>query len=504
MTPHPALAPLLVLATVVAGLLGAAPVGAGASAATVTPPAATELLPPSRPNIVLVTTDDQRLDDLLWMPRTRRLLGDQGVTFRNAVSAHPMCCPARTEILTGQMAHNSGVHHNFGPLGGFRAFAERHADNHLGVWLQDAGYRTAFLGKFINGYGDVHGDQPGWDVWSPTTAGTYSYRSYRMREYGESVAYSMEDEPAHYVTDLVARRAREQVSAYSRAEDPYFVWLSFVAPHTRALAGRRWGPPVPAPRHVQHFSTSTPPVVEQPHFKEKRRGDKPRAVRADASMDRFNLVRSHRQRIRSLRAVDEAVARMVAHLDRLGDLDDTLVVFVSDNGYLMGEHGITGKNWPYEASLRVPLLMRGPGFPAGVVRRQTTTLVDLPATFLSLAGVTRPGLDGQDLAPVVHDDVRVSHTSLIQAGAQQTEWRWRGVRTSRYTYVEWTSGDRELYDRREDPYQLQNRLRVHSGAVRHPRYARVLADLQRRFAALRDCRGPACRVGLGADTTPED
>lgn len=453
-----------------------------------------------RPNIVLITTDDQRVDEMAWMPRTRRLIGDGGATFMNAISPHPLCCPARAEILTGQYAHNSGVRHNKGPWGGFPAFSRAHRRDHLGTWLTRAGYNTAFVGKFLNGYTARHGDQPGWSSWSPTLAGTYRYTQFAMRVDGRTKKFNLARDRRHYIADVVGDRGAALVRRYARSPKPFFLWVSHVGPHTANVDGQ-WVPPIPAPRHRGLFAGSRPPVLTQPNYGEADSSDKPRSAQGHPEPT-ADFVRSHLQRIRSLQAVDEANARLLRTLSDTGELRNTIIVFTSDNGYLQGEHGLSGKNWPYENSLRVPMLVRGPGVPAGVRREQNATLVDLPATFLQAAGAPRGSTDGTNLLPALTQDQATAETSLIQAGASNAPWSWRGVRTARYTYVAWQDGAEELYDRRTDPFQLENVLRADQDPAVLDRYAAVVAEMRRRLAQLAVCAGATCRPDLPAVPEP--
>jgi N-acetylglucosamine-6-sulfatase len=498
-----AVAVIVSLAMAAAGQILLSP-AAPASASTARTSAAVQATVPAavagrRMNIVLVTTDDQRLDEMAWMPRTRRLIGDPGVTFDDAISPHPMCCPARAEILTGQLAQNNGVRHNTGPWGGFRAFVREHRRDHVGSWLSRAGYNTAFVGKFLNGYTDKAGDQPGWTEWNPTTAGTYRYTRFSMRIDGRRRHFDLRRNRAHYVADVVARRSEAFVRQFAKSRKPFFIWVSHVGPHDASRNGG-WGPPIPAPRHSGLFATSRPGVLDQPNYRESDISDKPSPVRARQTGHGTSFfTRWHRARIRTLQAIDEANGSLVRALERAGELEDTMIVFTTDNGYLQGENGLIGKNWPYESALRVPMLVRGPGIPAGQQRHASVTTVDLTPTFLAAAGAPRASTDGANLFPALLEDVPTSNTALIQAGAAtQYGWLWRGVRTTRYVYAEWTSGDRELYDLQVDPYQLENLVDPATGAARLAAYAPVLADMQRRYAALRRCAGAEeCQADLG-------
>lgn len=502
---------VLTAAAMAAGVMtavGASPASSVVRAATAAPTGgvadavASETVGGPRPNIVLVTTDDQRLDEMAWMPRTRRLVGAQGVTFGNAISPHPLCCPARAEILTGQLAHNNGVRHNTGRWGGYAAFSRKNRREHIGTWLTRAGYNTAFVGKFLNGYTARHGDQPGWRAWSGTLSGTYRYTRFSMRVDGRTKRYDLARNRRHYVADVVGDRGAALVRRFSRGRKPFFLWISHVGPHS-ARVDNRWMPPIPAPRHRRIFSDSRPPVLAQPNYREADRSDKPATVRAQSAGRLDRLLRSHRQRIRSLQAVDEANARLVKALRDTGELGNTIVVFTSDNGYLQGEHRLWAKNWPYEESLRVPLLVRGPGIPAGEQRAQNATLVDLPATFLQAARAPRGSADGADLLPALAQDLPTAETSLIQAGAPRAPWSWRGVRTARYTYVRWRGGAEELYDRLTDPFQLENLLRPDQETATAESYQAVAEEMRGRFDRLASCAGATCRPDLGPVPGPE-
>jgi N-acetylglucosamine-6-sulfatase len=175
-----------------------------------------------RPNILLITTDDQTLSDLRQMPKTRKLLGRQGVTFPNALSPHPICCPARAAILTGQYAQNNGVRSNQGKY----AFAGLKRRTTLPVWLKRAGYRTAFTGKYLNGYGTQGRPQPGWSWFDPTIVGQYNYNDYQMYRNGKPRSYHGLHN-VDYINGEVQRLVRE----WSPGTKPFFIWASHVAPH---------------------------------------------------------------------------------------------------------------------------------------------------------------------------------------------------------------------------------------------------------------------------------
>lgn len=468
---------------------------------------ATDGTAPSGPNIVLITTDDQTLDDLKWMPQTRQLIGDAGVTFTDGLSPHPLCCPARAEILTGQYAQNNGVRTNAGPEGGYRAL--RSPDNTVAAWLARGGYRTAFFGKFLNGYKASTARPAGWMRWDPTVRGLYAYYDFVQYNNGDPTRVRG-THVSDYVTGEVVRTIREWARpADSEVVDggdvaeaaPFFVWASYVAPHG-ACAPRNevscWSSPLPAERHVRARVRGDNPALSKPSFNERDMRDKPQSMRRKPRVDAAEMRHHFQQRIRSLLSVDDGVRDIITTLEQAGELDNTLVVFTSDNGYLTGEHRHYGKIVPYEEALRVPLLARGPGVIAGGTVRTQATLIDLTATFMAAAGV-QPGrvLDGVDLGPLMDERPLAtgrgrtgSRTVLIQGGAGQAGrgWAYRGVRTPRYTYVRHSSGAVELYDRDRDPWQLRS---VHAKAP----YRAVKRKLAKATRRLGRCEGSRCQSG---------
>lgn len=460
----------------------------------------------TRPNIVLLSSDDQTDTELEHMPLTRSLLAEAGTEFTDAISPHPLCCPARAEILTGEYAQNNGVRHNRGAYGGYQAFARHNTEQNLAAWLHDAGYRTGFVGKTLNSYTTGSRRMRGWDYWSPTIADTYRYYGTRFYDDGRPRTYD------GYVADVVRDQAVDLVERWSAGDRPFFVWASHVGPHDATESDGTWGPPVPAERHRGLFSDVDLPSADDPSFDEPDTSDKPPAVRRgrDGVPVRTEW---YRDRLRSLQAVDEANAAVIEALDRAGELDDTVVVYVSDNGFLTGQHRIYGKNYPYEEDLQVPFVLRGPGVPGGTTSAETATIVDLAPTFLDLAGVlgdvrSAGHTDGESLLPALRGG-SLGATSLIQAGTSGRRelrafgWSFRGVRTPRFTWVRWWDGAEELYDRELDPFQESN-LVGPDGQVRDPAYAAVREELERRYRALRWCRGVAeCeRQDFGPEPAP--
>jgi N-acetylglucosamine-6-sulfatase len=448
-----------------------------------------------RPNVVLITTDDQALTDLQWMPLTKKWLADEGITFENMISPHPLCCPARAEMMTGQYAQNNGVHTNAGPYGGLDALKD--PDNTLAWWLQSQHYQTGMVGKYLNQYNVEVGVPRGWDHWNVVTHNGFGYYDYVLYNNGTPKHYGTTD--AENSSAVIGADSNALIRTYAKDERPFFIWSSYYAPH--GLCAENPGcdnPPDAETKYKDLYADVDSPHAAKPSFNEKNMSDKPKMVSRLPKYKKSEARYLFLQRIRALKTVDDAVNATMQTLKDTGELDNTLVLFTSDNGYLVGEHRFHGKIVPYEEALQVPLLMRGPGLPTGVTRTQPVTTVDLVPTILSATGVSAGRVqDGRNLLPFAKDAnlVRGDDTALIQAGGmprakQVTPWLYKGVRTKRYTFVKWSDGFIELYDRAKDPYQLRN-------AAGKARYAKVEAELKHRTKVLRNCAGDQCRTEFG-------
>lgn len=480
---------LLAAATAALALVG---VLAAACPAAGPAPASGPRAAADAPNIVLITTDDQTLAELRWMPRARHLLGGAGTTFTGFVAPQPLCCPSRAQLLTGQYSQNNGVRSNVGRRGGHPAF---HPETALPVWLQSAGYRTAFVGKYLNLYPGTGGPEVGWDTWDATVGAVYQYHGFGQYDGSEVTT------PEGYHTTYVADRTVELIEEHAGADEPFFLWSSFVAPHGICSPGQETTcatPPLVEEQHADAYPDARAPFLDDPGFNAAVHGGVHRSVEGTGPVDPTEQQRLFHQRIRALASVDDAVAEVVGTLERLGELDETLVVFTSDNGYLFGEHRYSGKVLAYEQSVRVPLLVRGPGVAAGARLPGTAAMIDLAPTLAEVAGADPlVEVDGRSLVTELAGATRLpDRTLLVQAGVPGPDpkdlgWKYRGVRTDRYTYVRWQkSGAEELFDRRRDPHQLVN-------AARRPAYAAVRRELVRRTRLLGGCAGVSCRVHLG-------
>ncbi len=271
--------------------------------------------PQKRPNVLLITTDDQADIEMRSMPRTRRLITRAGADFVNAISPHPLCCPARAEILTGEFAHNNGVKHNTGPYGGYSRFATEGGGSNLreniGVWMRRAGYDTGFTGKMLNGYRAGSKRPRGWGMWDPSLSRTYAYYGTQFFNNGRPQT------PKGYVVDVVANRASTYIASRARSRKPFFLWASHVAPHDTIVGGRTLPHPLIAKRHRTKFRSTPLPAMKKPSFNERDVSDKPRYMRRGRLSTR-GMVGNYRERQRSLAAVDEANAKMIGALRKAG------------------------------------------------------------------------------------------------------------------------------------------------------------------------------------------
>ena len=404
---------------------------------------------------MLITSDDQTKLELKWMPQTRQLLGQAGLTFNNMIAPHPNCCPARAQILTGQYAQNNGVRTNSPPWGGHEGFDPTTA---LPVWLQEAGYRTGFIGKYMHGYDETDGIEPGWDQWKPIVGTLSDYRSFLQYDNGKLVQFGETD----YYTDVVAQQSADLVTEFSGTGEPFFLWSSFIAPHGTCQGNTEAdcsGPPPAADRHAEPArGRDAARRLTSPSFNEPDVTDKRKDIQEAAPVDPAAQQTSSPSACgRSPRWTRRSPASWPPWRPQARSTTRS-IMFTSDNGYLFGEHRLVGKNVPYEESLRVPLVMRGPEIPAGRAPQADVAMVDLAPTIAELANAEpMVEIDGRSLLGYAVKDRRQRDRGLLlQAGSkgkdEETAWKWRGVRTKRYTLVRW-QGPRfvELYDRTHRP-----------------------------------------------------
>jgi N-acetylglucosamine-6-sulfatase len=465
-----------------------------------------------RPNIVLIMDDDQSVNLQQFLAKTNAAIGAKGVTFDNSFVNYSLCCPSRSTMLTGQYAHNHGVRGNQLPLGGYSKLAPT-LGNSLPVWLQRAGYYTAHIGKFLNGYGATGPDTdvpPGWNEWYGSlddpdlfTGGTYTAYGYTLNENGQLVHYGTTPDavdPAIYQTDVYSQKAADFIRRRAPSRKPFYLSLAPRDPHAEAASCNCAGNnPRAAPRYEGTLAGLTAP--RNPDFNEADVSDKPSSIKNRPLLNQTGINgvdARYRARAEAVLGVDDLVQNVVSTLQQQGELKNTVLMFTSDNGFFHGEHRVPqGKVRLYEPSIRVPLLIRGPGVPRGVQRRQPVGNVDLAETILDFAHAKAGRKeDGMSLLPIMRQkrywpgralDLETYFTPDILEDPEDPPLNYQGVRTDRYLYANYGTGEQELYDLRNDPFELQN-------GVNNPAYAQVKASLQRLLGGLANCAGRTCRT----------
>src|SRR5215207_11613111 len=358
--------------------------------------------PAKQPNVILILTDDldyQLLQEHSAHYPNLQKLAAEGTTFENAFVSDPLCCPSRATILRGQYAHNHECLSNEPPHGGFEKFrALGHQNPTMATWLDAEGYRTIFVGKYMNGYEGTH-VPPGWDGWYAVSG---NYMSSDLNENGRIVSY---DPGRYYLDDVLADKAAGyirdpsgNVPSFFVPHRPFFMWLGTKAPHQ---------PAEPAPRYedaLPNVSLSRPPS-----FDEEDVSDKPDWISDNPPLGPEQIADAedlYRKRLQSMLAVDDMIGQLVNALEESGEMDNTYIFFTSDNGFHLGTHRLSIGKWTaYEEDIRIPLIVRGPGVPEGRKLEHLVLNNDLAPTFADLAGAEVPDfVDGRSLGPLLTDD----------------------------------------------------------------------------------------------------
>jgi N-acetylglucosamine-6-sulfatase len=435
-----------------------------------------------KPNLLVVTIDDADLETYNDAGRLKAMTMGQGVYFENSFVSNPLCCPSRATFLRGQYSHNTGVMTNIPPYGGYERFEElgRHKDN-LATRLKGAGYKTLMVGKYMNGFVCDDDVPPGWD--SFVYVGWYRYRD-------NGTCQNLPK--GTWFDDFTGSKAAGVIRNQAETKGPFFAWINFLSPHST----REVGVHIPPDRYAGTREDAA--LAPNPSRPEEDLSDKPQWVRTYAdhfgdSVPNETLEDWHKRRVEMLEGVADNLKKIVTALRETGQYRNTYIVFTNDNGLMMGEHGISGtKSAPYEESIRVPLAIRGPGIPAGVVREQFVLNNDLAPTLLKWARVARPAyMDGRPLQRLLETPARRGWRDHVLVENRVTRPPdYKMVRTGGYAYVEYATGEHELYDMQTDPYQEQNV---------YGQRPDVEAELAKGLDALRGCDGQAC---MDAENTP--
>ncbi len=442
-----------------------------------------------RPNIVLVLTDDLSTDLVPYMPAVQALAA-RGTTFSHYFVTDSLCCPSRSSLFTGRFPHDTGIFSNTGSDGGFVRFHNRGEEGQtFAVALHRVGYRTALMGKYLNGYLEPDTPSPvpesyvppGWDEWDVAGWG-YPEFDYLLNHDGQ-VEY-LGHRPRDYLTDVLARRGAAFIDRVAGSGHPFFLELATFAPHE---------PYVPAPRDDHLFPGLTAP--RPPNF-DAIPTSAPRwlAGQPPLTPEQIHKVnRAFRRRVRAVQSVDAMITTIERALAAHQALGNTLIVFSSDNGLHTGEYRLLpGKLTAFDTDIRVPLIAAGPGVPHRTISAMVEN-VDLAETFTGLAGAPLRG-DGRSLVGLLHggssvgwrNAILVEHHSAdfaagdpdIQGPTNGHPTSYEAMRAPSFLYVEYRDGEHEFYDLRRDPFELHNVFATLPPARRRQLHAQ-LAELER-------------------------
>ena len=444
----------------------------GASLTACDPPSSS---PPSganrtdKLNIVFVLADDLSMNLLPHMPNVRALAAD-GTTFANYTVTDSLCCPSRSSIFTGRYPHNTGVFTNGGKDGGFHLFRQEQERDTFAITVKQGGYRTGFMGKYLNQYQPADGVRPGWTDWA-VSGNAYANYNYKLNENGIIKQYG--NKPEDYLTTVVQGRAADFISSAAQQKQPFLLEIAIYSPH---------GPFTPAPQDKDLFPGMTVPRTSAFN---KHPENAPPYLAANEPLtpkEITTLDGIYRKRAQSVQSIDRMIGALRETLSTAGVADDTVVVFSSDNGFHLGDHGLNvGKQTAFSTDVHVPLIVAGPGVRRGVTVEDLAENIDLRPTFEELAGISSSGaVDGASLVP------------LLRTGEPKGEWRqlsliehhgpktarldaatggedpdkqstkdgipptYTAIRAADWTFVHYLDGMMEYYDRRTDPDEMNN------------------------------------------------
>jgi N-acetylglucosamine-6-sulfatase len=420
-----------------------------------------------KPNILVIMTDDQTAASVWAMRAVSKRLSALGTRFSHAFAATPICGPSRGSMLTGKWSHNTGVT-NTGIAYQRMKDSGMQADT-LATRLKEAGYRTGLFGKYNNDY-----DEPrvpvGWDRWFAMLEPFNREQTYEFNSNGERRTF---DRSQDNETDVISNNAEVFIR-----NDPAGPWFSYVCPH------EPHGPYYPAPRHAEEFKGATwDPASEG----EADLSDKPPRVRSEPTytdVEEAQNERDYRGKLRELQTVDDMVANLLNALVDTGQLGETLIFFLTDNGFLFGEHRLQDKNLPYDEACRIPFIVRGPGVDRGYASNALVSQIDLAPTICEAAGANTAGMDGRSLWPLLRGEASPDWRRYLMI--EDVAAGWYSLRSPTHWYTEWDGGFRELYDLRTDPDMMESQHR-------DPANDALMADLSDRLADLKRCSGAECR-----------
>jgi len=407
-----------------------------------------------RPNFLIILTDDQRYDSMQYMPKTQSLIFDQGVNFPHAYITTPLCCPSRSSILTGMYAHNHGVRENEIPLEKKTFFDFLHED----------GYYTGLVGKYLNSWkGET---RPEFDYWVSFKYGETRYTNPLLNVNGEWSRHQGE-----YITYLLGDYAIDFLDKAAGKRKPFVLLLSVNAPHQ---------PNTPA---IEDNNLQIALPDWPPSFNEEDVSDKPAWMQFKDEPLNESLIQSiekyRRDQILTLVSLDRTLEKVMTALESTGELDNTVVIFLSDNGVHWGEHRLYSKNTFYEESVRVPFAIRYPPLiTEPYTENKVIANIDIAPTLLELAGIPIPeDIDGLSLVGLLNGQAEWREGVLLEGWPPRAYYS--AIHTDRYVLAETPWDDflpdpdtpqYELYDLEIDPYQLDN-------LAGNPEYDKVIEHL---------------------------
>ncbi|KAI0193498.1 arylsulfatase [Astrocystis sublimbata] len=445
---------------------------------------------PKRPNIVILMSDDQdyRLGSTTYQNVLQRDVNAKGVEFVNHYATTANCCPSRVSFMRGQFVHNTNVTHVNAPGGNYDKFVISKQDqDYLPLWMKKSGYRTEYIGKFLNGYSQKNyfKTPKHWDhVAALIDPYTNVYNTPVFSTNGERPIWY----EGYHQSDVIRAMALDRVEKLTSQDDPFLLFIAPFSPHVQNALHQS----IPLSRHKDDF-----PEVQAPRNPNWNPSDEIQKQKGSwlASLPLMNesvksfADHSYRQRIRALQGVDEIMEDVIALLEKKGVMDNTYFIYTTDNGYKVGTHRIpAGKATFYAEDTNLPFSVRGPGIPHGVKSKIPGAHVDLVPTFLDIAGVPKdqwpPQLDGSSLLKQWHHP---SESTGVQAGQGNTKeiiniefwglciveapnaaelgvpFKTNSYKTLRivaddqaWLYSFWCTGDVELYNTASDPYELHN------------------------------------------------
>jgi arylsulfatase A-like enzyme len=466
-----------------------------------------------QPNFLVIRTDDQDFGSMSVvapsgtevMQNVNDFFAANGVNFTNSYVSFSLCCPSRASTFTGQYAHNHGILSNNLPTGGYEKFAS--TTETLPVWLNNAGYTTYHVGKYLNGY-DANSTPPyaaippGWDKWfTVVAAASPDYYNYKVVEDGP-ILHSFGGGAANYQTDVFTNKVLSYLDQTAVSSEPFFMMVDYTAPHKGGFSNKV----NPAARHIGLMNGASAP--RPPSFNEADVSDKPKDIQANPPMSSSGIAimdKAFRDRAEALMSVDEGFSRMIQKLKDTGQYNRTIIIFTSDNGWMFGQHRLPGSKFvSYEESIRVPLLMSGPGIPKGKSLDMLVNNVDLPATLLHWARAPAATVqEGRSLVPILRNPNAAWRTDFLIENPLLNFYT--GLRTQdpatgeEYKYVEYDYDldgnwdERELYALTPDTCMPNGDPYEEVSQHNNPCYATLLQNLHARLSVLKSCVGILCK-----------